>query len=284
MVLGSLALASMGALAHRLRGSCDWRVIVLARGCLQLLLAGLLAYLAGVSLVFRGPPALWARSVAGSLGMVCMFYAYTRLPVAEALVLNNLFPIWVALLSWPLLRQFPSWPVWLALTSATAGVVLMQQPRSLEGNFASLVALASSFCTAVAMISLNRLQGIDARAIIVHFSAVAVLTCVVSFAPVALGGGTAVAGGGPPTDSRALVALLLLGVGALALLAQVGITKAFTTGNAASVSVVNLTQVAFALTFDRFCFGRPIDLARSVGMALVLVPTTWLMAGRQRSE
>ena len=75
MVLGSFALAAMGAIAHRLRGSCDWQVIVLARVCLQLLLAGLLAYLAGVSLVFWKPGILWVRSIAGSLGMVYLISA-----------------------------------------------------------------------------------------------------------------------------------------------------------------------------------------------------------------
>jgi len=222
MVLGSFALAAMGAIAHRLRGSCDWQVIVLARVCLQLLLAGLLAYLAGVSLVFWKPGILWVRSIAGSLGMVCMFYAYTRLPVAEVLVLNNLFPIWVALLSWPLLKQFPSPAVWLAVASATTGVVLMQQPRLLEGNLASLAALASSLCTAIAMIALNRLQGIDSRAIIVHFSAVAVLMCVVSYVPLALGGDTATTipaafpENAPQTDGIILVGFLLLGMGVMA--------------------------------------------------------------------
>ena len=289
MVLGSFALAAMGAIAHRLRGSCDWQVIVLARVCLQLLLAGLLAYLAGVSLVFWKPGILWVRSIAGSLGMVCMFYAYTRLPVAEALVLNNMFPIWVALLSWPLLKQFPSRAVWLAVASATAGVVLMQQPRLLEGNLASLVALASSLCTAIAMIALNRLHGIDSRAIIVHFSAVAVLMCVLSYFPLALGRDTATpipaafTENVPQTDGIMLVGFLLLGMGVMALLAQFGITKAFTTGNAAKVSVVNLTQVVFAMTFDIFCFGHPIDLVRFLGMSLILVPTAWLMMERARA-
>jgi drug/metabolite transporter (DMT)-like permease len=80
-----------------------------------------------------------------------------------------------------------------------------------------------------------------------------------------------------------LVGFLLLGMGVLALLAQFGITKAFTTGNAAKVSVVNLTQVVFAMIFDIFCFGHPIDLVRFVGMSLILVPTAWLIMERART-
>jgi drug/metabolite transporter (DMT)-like permease len=81
-----------------------------------------------------------------------------------------------------------------------------------------------------------------------------------------------------------LVVFMLLGVGALALLAQVGITRAFTTGNAARVAVVNLTQVVFAMTFDLFCFGHPLDFTRCLGMALILAPTAWLMMERATSR
>ncbi|HEY7425157.1 MAG TPA: hypothetical protein VH682_13080, partial [Gemmataceae bacterium] len=179
---------------------------------------------------------------------------------------------------------------WLAVVSATVGVVLMQQPRFLEGNFASLVALASSLCTAIAMIALNRLQGIDSRAIIVHFSAVAVLVCMACYFPLALGGDTATSipavftENAAQTGGKMLVVFLLLGVGVMALVAQFGITKAFTTGIAAKVSVVNLTQVVFAIIFDKFCFGHPIDLVSFLGMSLILVPTAWLMMERTRDQ
>jgi drug/metabolite transporter (DMT)-like permease len=46
------------------------------------------------------------------------------------------------------------------------------------------------------------------------------------------------------------------------------------------VAVVNLTQVVFAMSFDLFCFGHPLDLTRLLGMALILVPTAWLMMER----
>jgi drug/metabolite transporter (DMT)-like permease len=68
----------------------------------------------------------------------------------------------------------------------------------------------------------------------------------------------------------------------MALVAQFGITKAFTTGNAARVSVVNLTQIVFAMVFDIFCFGHAIDPLRLLGKALILAPTAWLMLEKAR--
>jgi drug/metabolite transporter (DMT)-like permease len=273
MVLGSAAFASMGAATHLLGSWCDWQVIILARVVLQLAFAIALACLGGVSLLLWKPSMLWIRSIGGSISMVLMFYAYTRLPVADVLTLANMFPIWVALFSWPLLGQPLSLSVWIAVASSLSGVVLMQQPQLTEGNFASLAALASSLFTGIAMIALNRLRGIDARAIIVHFSAVALIFCIVSLFLF-----ERVFDVQNHLDAKTL--LLLLGVGVLALAGQLFLTKAFTVGNAAKVSVVNLTQIVFAMIFDLLLFDHPFSPVSLIGMALVIVPTAWLMIER----
>ena len=74
---------------------------------LPLTFALLLARAAGVRLVLWRPRTLWIRSLAGSFSMVCTFYALTRLPVAQVLTVTQMFPIWVALLSWPLAGEAP---------------------------------------------------------------------------------------------------------------------------------------------------------------------------------
>src|SRR5438093_7176523 len=180
MLAGCMAFAVMSTLAHALADSCDWQIIALARSFLAFLFATILALSAGVRLVFWRRRTLWMRSLAGSLSLIGTFFALTRLPVSDVLTLTNTFPIWVAILSWPLLGELPSGRVWLAAACGVAGVLLIQQPHFAEGNFASLVALASSLSTAVAMIGLHRLHQIDVRAIVVHFSGVASLFCVAS--------------------------------------------------------------------------------------------------------
>ncbi len=107
MLLSSLAFAVMGALVHALGTSCDWQVIFLARVFLQLVFALALALASGAAFCFWRPRILWVRSISGSISMVCMFFAFTRLPASDVIVLANMFPIWVALLAWPWLGQAP---------------------------------------------------------------------------------------------------------------------------------------------------------------------------------
>jgi drug/metabolite transporter (DMT)-like permease len=274
MLCGSLAFAGMGTMAHELRHSCPWQVIALARAFLPLVIALVWARTAGVRLVFWKPGILWLRSIAGSLSMVCTFFALTRLPVSDVFTLNNLFPIWVALLSWPLLNEVPSGTIWVAVASGIAGVVLVQQPHLAEGNFAVLLALASSLSTALAMIGLHRLQGIDARAIVVHFSMVSLLFCLGAFftfdrpalAELAIDGRTG---------------LLLLGVGVMAVIGQLFLTLAFIAGPATKVSVVGLTQIVFAMILEVLIFDHSFSATTLFGMTLILAPTAWLMAHQE---
>jgi drug/metabolite transporter (DMT)-like permease len=271
MLCGSASFALMGGLAHALAPRCDWQVIALARAVLPLVLAAALVRRAGARFVFVRPRTLWVRSCAGSISLVSTFFALTRLPVSDVLTLTNMFPLWVALLSWPLLRERPGGRTWFAVACGLAGVGLIQRPHFAEGNFVTLIALVSSVSTAVAMLGLHRLQAIDPRAIVVHFSAVALVFVVASFflferrAPL-----TAALDGTTP--------LLLAGVGVFATLGQLFLTRAFAAGPPARVAVVGLTQIVFAMGLDVLVFGRSFSPATLLGIGLVMAPTAWLLA------
>ena len=70
---------------------------------------------------------------------------------------------------------------------------------------------------------------------------------------------------------------LLLGIGVTASIGQLLMTKAFTAGDPAKVSVVGLSQVVFALMIDVWeDQALPNDMTL-LGMALIMAPTAWVM-------
>jgi drug/metabolite transporter (DMT)-like permease len=277
MLCGSFSFACMGVLASDLGSSCDWRVIALARSGLALVFGALLARAAGARLVFRRPRILWVRSFAGSVSLVCTFYALSRLPPHVVLTLTNTFPLWVAVLSWPLLGERPAGSVWLAAGCGVLGIVLIQRPFQHEPvsveNVAVLLALVSSFSTAVAMLGLHHLQEVDTSAIVVHFSSVAVLFCAAAFF---VGGPVSHLGG--VFQVRTLLGLL--GVGLTATVGQLFLTRAFAAGPPAKVSIIGLTQIVFALALDVWLLQQPFHPSTLLGVALVIAPTAWVMALR----
>lgn len=280
----------MGAFANALSGHVDWRVTATARTFLALVFAIALCLHGSVKLVFFRPATLWVRSIAGSISLICAFYALPRMPVGDVLALSNVFPLWIALLSWPVLGIRPTAGTWFALASGIAGVWLIQQPHLAESNPASLVALGGSLTTAVAMLGLHRLPHLDARAIVVHFSAVSLAFCLVAQSLNTAPGAelaqslSAAAEGGSQSKLYLLngsTAGMLLGVGVAATIGQLFLTKAFAAGPPTRVAVVGLAQVVFGVVFDIVLSKRVLEPASVAGIALVLAPTVWVLVKKR---
>jgi len=276
MLCGAFLFATMSALTHALGSRCDWLVVALVRAMIMFCATGLTAWLSGVRLVVWDPPTLWMRSLAGSFSLVCNFFALTRLPVADALTLNNTYPLWIVMLAWWQLRQRPTAIDLLSVAAGTAGVVLVQQPHlSSDNNLAAIVALMSSFATAVAMLGLHRLRDIDPRAVVTHFAGVASLVALTWFC---LRGGLKAVTWHPDTTT----VLMLLGVGVTGTVGQVFLTKAYAAGPPSRVAVIGLSQVAFALGFDVLLWSRALTPVTVLGFALVLTPTAWILSRSAR--
>jgi drug/metabolite transporter (DMT)-like permease len=280
MLAGCFALAWMGQCAHQLKETCDWRVVALARSTLAFVFALVLARRCSAPLVFLRPGALWLRGCASSISLLCTFFALTSpLPTSEVLTLTNTFPIWVALLSWPLLRVRPSLSIWVAAACGVLGVALIQSPGSVVGTGArSAIALSlvAAFTNAIAMLGLHRIKGVHPWAIVAHYSGVSVVFVLGSWM---MGGIPDLA---PLAEWRTVG--LLLAVGLAATVGQLCVTQAFTAGAPARIAVVGLTQVLFALGLDLMfnpATVRPLALA---GIALVLIPTGWMMAAGSRKR
>jgi drug/metabolite transporter (DMT)-like permease len=270
MLAGALAFASMGALSHLAGERCDWQIVALARASVAFVFTAALAIATGARLVLLRPAVLWMRSVAGGVGVIFAFYALTHLPISTAITLSNTVPVWVTLLAWPVLGQRPGGRVWAAIAVGLAGIVLIQKPSAAGDRLAAALALGNALTTSVSMIGLNRLAGVDARAVVTHFSGVATVFTLLF---ILLAGGRA--------DFRALgdatTLLLLFGVGLCGALAQLAMTKAFAAGAPSRVAVVGLTQVVFALLFDLLLWHRRFDALVILGIALVVAPSAWLM-------
>lgn len=271
MLASSLSFALMGALSHAAGERCDWQLVAFARSSLAFLLTLTLSLSAGVRLVLFEPSILWMRSFAGSVGVLFAFYALTHLPVSTALTLSNTVPVWVTLLAWPVLGQRPRAGVWGAVALGLAGVVLIQRPEASGDRLAGALALGNALSTSVSMIGLNRLAGVDARAVVTHFSGV---STVFTLAFMLLSGGRVDYSALQDTTTLAL----LFGVGLAATVGQLTMTKAFALAAVPSkVSVVGLMQIVFALVFDLLLWHRHFDALAILGIALVVAPSAWLM-------
>jgi drug/metabolite transporter (DMT)-like permease len=278
ILLSGFAFSWMAILTGR---SCGWPVVAMVRCVIPLILVSLWAKWDGVNLIAWGPPVLWMRSLAGSCSLVGTFSVLasvhaTGLQVTDIYTIANIFPIWVALLSWPMYGRFPSAVVWLSIVSSIAGVTLIQGAELQTGNFAALIVVAVSLFTAIAMLGLNRLKGIDPRAVVVHFSATGLIFSIASYFIFPSAEPTEAFGVNHPLE--------LIGIGLSAAAGQYFLTRAFTSGDPARVSVASLSQFVMVLLLDVLVLGHQLDWKKLWGIPLILGPTVWLMLQRVKTS
>lgn len=273
MLCGAASFAVMAAMTAALKDECDWQWIAIARTGLAMVFAVMLAVAGGAKLVFLRPGKLWLRSIAGSVSLLCSFYAMTHYATSEVVTLFNMFPLWVAVLSWPLLGELPPLDVWPAVVVGLVGIALMQSSEFGGAQIAVAAAIFCSFTSAIALIGLHQVKEIDPRAIVAHFSAVALAGCIAALFLL------------PRTRPLVLDwhnGALMLGVGAFATVGQLFLTKAFASGPPARVSVVGLTQIAFTMLLEVAFWQRNFSGLTLVGIALVIAPTAWTLLRSSR--
>ena len=271
----------MGLLAHEARRhDIDWQLVAATRSGLSTIFALCMAWALGVRLVFLSPGILWMRSIAGSCSMVATFYALTHMPASEALTLTNTTPIWVAILSWPMLGIRPGWETILVVFIAVIGVAVMHRTDVNGLPTAAWSALVAAFFTALAMLGLNQLKNVASVAIVVHFSFVATLICTGAYFLFEQEFGIR----NTPMDSSLLI---LLGVGFTATCGQLFLTLAYRSGVATYVSLVGLAQVVMVMIAESALGLHNFNWQTLLGMSMILGPVAWLMVRtkqRQRRE
>ena len=119
----------------------------------------------GVAMLKTRRPGLHAaRSLSGIVSMLCFFYALTLLPLADVTAINFTMPLFVTALAVPLLGEKVGWRRWSAVLVGFSGILLMVRPGASVLDAAILIALASAFLYAVAVICMRRLGATERSA------------------------------------------------------------------------------------------------------------------------
>lgn len=278
-ILSSCAwFAAMGLLAHEAaREGCHWLMIVVARSSFVAVVALAALIVLRIRPAILRPRGLWLRSLAGSISMLATFYALANMPVSDVLVVTNTFPIWVAVMAWPLAGERPTVAVVLAALCAVAGIAIALQPGQAGFDWRPVLAAAvAAAFTAAAMLGLNRLRNVAPLAVVLHFSVIS--ACVGGFALLVFAEGNGRWAG----LDRAEPLWLLAAVGLSATGGQIFLTLAYAAGSPVRVSIVALTQVVMVLAIETAIGRKTLGPHAVIGTLLVLAPAAWLIARDRR--
>jgi len=178
MALAQVFFAGMNVCTRLGARTLPWPEIAAGRFLVGALLAAALAHSRNSSLRIRDGGATWRRSIYGTLAAICTFYALasSRIALGDAATLTATAPIFVVLLSRPVLGEHVGLGEALAVALGFTGILAVVRPTFGLSLHVAAIATAGAMFYAVAMVWLRRVgPGESHEAVVLHFSLVALL-------------------------------------------------------------------------------------------------------------
>ena len=202
----------------------------------------------------------WLRSLFGTGGALSLFYALGThaLSVGDATTLYSTAPLWVALLSGPLLGERVGVVVWLAVLAGFAGVATLLHAGFASVGGTGLILLAGALSYALAIFRVRRLSSHESsEAIGFHMSLTA--------------GGIMLLIALPELRSIPPAAMLPLGLSALAGgVGQTIVARAYAREAASRLAAFNYAGVVFTYLLEMALFRRAPEAHQIVGALIVI--------------
>lgn len=272
MLFAALLFSVMGACVKLASSTYSISEIVMYRGLIGVVLLSVLVRHQGGSLrtsVWREHA--W-RGLVGVLSLWLWFYGISKLPLATAVTLNYMSPIWMAAFlfcaGWWHSKDHVEWPLVGAILLSFVGVTLVLQPAfEAQQWLGALTTLFSGVLSAAAYLQVRRLGqlGEPEYRVVFYFS---VVNLVAGLA------GSAATVADPGVDTwhalDASGAALMLTMGVSAALAQMAMTRAYATGNTLVVANLQYTGIIFSSVWGMLLWGDRFDWHVWLGMGVIL--------------
>jgi drug/metabolite transporter (DMT)-like permease len=202
------------------------------------------------------------RGLAGVAAVSCYFYAIARLPLADAVLLNQSIPLFVPLVERVWLGEPIPPRLWRALLVGFGGLLLILRPGSGVFQPVALVGLASAALASIAQVGIRRLTRTEpVTRIVFYFGLIASLAAA---PPAALTWRT-------PSPTTWVILVLMC---VLATIGQLTLTRAYVYAPAARIGPFLYAGPVFAGVLDWLLWGQLPDRLFVAGAALVVVAAT----------
>ena len=205
-------------------------------------------------------PALLGRTIAGTVGILCTFYAIDRMNISDASILNKLAPFFSVVFSILILKEKASWKDWALVTVAFGGALFVVKPSfSLTKSLPAFIGVLGGLGAGLAYTFVRYLgkRGERNAVIVFFFSGISSLVML----PLALWQYK-------PMTLAQTGWLLLAGVAASG--AQISVTAAYTYAPAKEVSVYDYSQVLFTALWGALFLAEFPDWLSVIGYVIII--------------
>lgn len=265
MILSALAFSVM-ALFVKIAGQRGIPVveIVAARAMISLLISYIAVKRARVPIWGNRKGALVTRGLLGCMAISCFYYSLTRLPLAEATVIQYLHPMFTAGLAALFLSERPTLAVIACIFFSITGLMLVVRPAFIwdgEVGFEPLAitaAILGAFGSACCYVLVRKLNETEHPAVIVFYYPLITLPAMLPFLVTNF------------VMPKGIDWLILLAMGGATQVGQVAITRGMMTETASRATSFSYMQVLFSACWGILFFSEIPTLLTLSGAVLII--------------
>ena len=204
------------------------------------------------------------RAILGLGSMVCLFVAASHIPFTILTLVIFTMPLFVSILSFPILKERVGWLGFASVTVGFIGIVIAVDPLHAPLNVFVTLALLGSFLYGLAVLSIRQLSKTEPSGTMFFYFT---LSCTLGSAAFLPFGWT------PPNF---MDFLFLCGMGIAGGIGQFAMIKAYKLAPASFVAPIEYTQFIWAAIFGFIFWDEIPALNIYLGGAIVIVCTLLL--------
>lgn len=267
MLLATALFSLMGALVKHLQ-AIPAHEVVFFRAWVSLLLCWAMLRRRGLNVWGNRKSLLLARGAAGTVALLLYFHTLQTLPLASAVTIQYLSPLFTIALAGLAFGERASARQWVGFAVSFAGVALLKGFDARVPLPGLLLGVTAAAAAGLAYNLVRELRGADDPLVVVFYFPLVTLPVV-----------------GPYTLAhwvwpRGLEWVWLVLVGLLTQAAQVCLTRAYHQERAADVSQLSYLGAIFAWALGFALFGETLPAPSAAGIGLVIAGALWATRGR----
>lgn len=271
IIIACFWFASMTSIIRYLTDSLPPFVIIFFRNCFAIVCILLPAYKFGFSNIRTKQWKAYSVYVtSGLLGMMCIFYAISEMPLTEVTALTFAVPLITAIFAVLFLKEKIPANSWIAMIIGFIGIMIILQPGTETFQFTSLIVLTATCFWATSNILIKKLTKTDKSQTIVF---IMVIMC----APLSLPGALLTW----QTPSYNELAWLFL-LGWVSYQAQLCMTHAYSKTDINIVMPFDFCRLIFITIMSYIFFKEVIDVYTIIGAIFIFSGAIYIVKKNKR--
>ena len=232
--------------------------IILFRSIVSFFMSGVTLKLKRIPLFGNNKRILLIRGLAGALALMMFFTTIQEIPLASAVTLMFLGPIFTTLIGIWVVGEKVKPLQWLFFALSFVGIVMIKGFDPRISPLTALLGVGAAFFSGIAYNMIRKLKTTEHPLVIIFYFPLVTLPIVGTYSFFNW------------VQPEGIEWLLLIGVGVLTQIAQYFMTVAYQSEELSKVSNINFIGIIYALGFGFFLFDETFNVLTYLGMACVM--------------